>query len=84
MWVMVNRKFVSNISFLNEDLKCSILMTGLMQILSLLLLVESLRMDLKFSSLLRVKQSSSLYIVYIGQLFKRLVIRSMLLVSVPS
>ena len=55
-----------------------------MQIVYLLSLTASLRMDLKISSFLRVLLSIFLSVVYTGHLFKRLVIRNMLLVSVSS
>ena len=55
-----------------------------MQILYILYFTPSLRIDLKFLSLLRVWLSPYFYVVYIEHLLKRLVIRSMSLVSVES
>ena len=44
----------SNISGFNEGLKCILLMLRQIQIISLLSLTESLRINLNFSSFLRV------------------------------
>ena len=67
---------------LNEGLKCILLMLRYMQIISILYLTKSLRIELKSSSLLRFWLSTSLYVVYIWHLLKRLVIISRSLVSV--